>query len=630
MMSDMSSLLKELKEKAEAGDENAMKSHEELLKLLKKEEELVDKETELTEEEQAALAKKPRSRAGSGGETGGDSASGSGTGFRGGSRGSSNGGGIFSSMKKGYDKVNDPFVAFQENVSKQVANTAAAVDETAHPYAMAIFALVLHVFDFLSPMAPGNFDRGATHGSLMFIAYALFALWAALFYYRTGLTKSSLRFFSISLVAFFLPYVLHIPFIGELKYVPTLIALLPVWFLSISQSEEKDSLLHKLGTWWIYGLVIILFIIVIGRFSMPELFVSSGVNVGDDLRGFFDDFTEQYEDIKLRFVRDGFFCVNCWQEKIDRTLNPYLPYYAGVQENQEEPTGVFVTAIRSLLPVYYVGSSVDPEVIASIEAKSFIPGGVRITPSCRLERGKHYFGGLSDPPPNEPIILNRRLFRDVTCTYPWSENMTRGTYSAVVGLSFPYETWSYVTLTFVSQSLIEQYYQQGRDINRDLEIPSTAEAIYTNGPVELGLTSDRQPIDIDLDATSPSNLIQQRFGFTIANRWPQGEVKEVRGVTIMVPKPFVLNDCAPVGEPSITESESYRNYTFDKINEDGSDKLDPYYDYSTVYCQLDLPDVASAQQLLAYGEKTPVTFVVIARYVYTMEEKTRLKIEDLT
>lgn len=615
-------LAKALKERVGKGDKEAGEEYKTLMKLLGKEEALVDEENKLTADEIAALAAKKKGGSGVTDVTGG----GSGSGKKGGKGGS----GIFKGIKKGYNKVNDPFVAFQEGVTDKVKATANFADQTVHPWGMALLALLLHFFDFISPLGAGNFDRGTSQGLAMFTAYGLFALWAALGYYRTGLSRASLRYFVISLLAFFLPYLLRIPFLSSMKYVPAIIAITPIWFLFICSNEESSTLLYKIGKYWIYAIVVMLFIIAIGRFSMPDLFVSSGVNIGKDVKDFFADYKETWSDIKQRFVEGGLLCVNCWQEKIDKTFNPYMPYYTGVEENQKEETGVFIRDLRSLFPVYYNDTNVAPQIVGRVEAKTFIPGGLLITPSCRLERGKMYFYGKSDPPQNEPLELNYKLLRDVTCTYPWHKNMTRGSYKAVMGLSFKYETWSYITLTFVSRSLIEQYYYQKRDINADLDIPETAKAVYTNGPVELGLAGEQQPIDINTEAKRPEQLIQQRFGFTVANKWPQGRVKEVNGVTIMVPKPFILTDCTPVKYSFVDEAEEYRNYTFERIGQDGSNQIDPHYDYSTIYCQLDLPSAREAEQILAFGEKTPVTFVVIARYLYELEEKTNIKIEDST
>jgi len=506
-------------------------------------------------------------------------------------------------VKRGYDSANSTFIGAQKAVVQATSGI--------WTWLFAFATIGIHLFDVIN-----GFSRGGTHATLMFTLYVLLTIWAVFGYYRTNFTQQSMRYIGVSLFAFALPYILQIPFIRNNAYVIVALSVLPVWFLFFAMQED-NSALRFVAKLLVIGFAILLIIIAVSWVTIPDIGGAHGVSLGGPFRTFWTGVTDAWNVIKQRIAGSSLFNIKAWKTKINATFNPYAEYYAGqVEDNKEQPNGVYITGLKSLYPQTPVGT--PPVILARLEAKTFLDGGVNITPSCRLERaGKQGYAGVPDP--KGPIEVNYKLLRDVTCTFPF-DNLTAGTYYGVMGTSFGFETWSYITDTFVSRSLIEQYYRQGRDINRDLEIDQTAEAIYTNGPVELGVSADEQPIDIDLDP-SDGKYIHQRFGFTLANRWSQGELASVDHVDVLVPHPFELDACIPALSDKVDEGE-FTRYTFDKSKV----QMDAVLDYRTVTCQLVLPSRAAAQEVLDFGEKTPVTFVVLARYTYNIEERVPVRI----
>lgn len=532
-------------------------------------------------------------------------------------------------MRRGYNDVNDRFMAAQDNAVAAVKGAAVTADKTYHPWLFAFVCLFIHVFDVIN-----QYDRGYTQGTLMFVLYMLVAIYASFFYYRTGIgignkgqaaarvSVDSVRYFFLSVVAFALPYVLRAPFLDRIAYLPVILALCPVWFLYIALHEPRGTLLHTLGKWIVNLVAIALLIIALATFTLPDHFASAGVDMSRPFHIFWNDLKDAWATITERITNAGLFNPIAWRERINTTFNPAAQLYAGqVEQNKQEPHGVYITELRSLYPENYLGT--DPVLLGRIEAKTFMDGGFDLTPSCRLERtGKPNEPGNVDVEP--PIHVNYLLTKDVTCRFDAAGmNLSRGTYNGVLGVAFDFETWGYITNTFVSRDLIEQYYRQGRDIRRDLGIDRQTGAIYTNGPVEIGVSASEQPIDIDLAAARP---VQQHFGFTVRNRWTQGRVAEVKSVVILVPEPFELAECVPVHPRSERlADEEMTKYTFLKSD---ALQMDPRLDYSTIDCQLLLPTRADAERVLAFGEKTPVTFVVIARYAYEIEKKTRVRVVE--
>ncbi|MBR9693153.1 hypothetical protein GOV07_04475, partial [Candidatus Woesearchaeota archaeon] len=460
---------------------------------------------------------------------------------------------------------------------------------------------------------------GMGHRTTMFVAYAVFTVWMIFAFYKTGFGEGSGQYIGISLLAWSLPYLRLIPMLGRNDYFTFGLTIIPVWFLYIALHEPDSRVLTFLGKTllFIYAVLLMLLLIffVAGKDLLPDV-SAPAATVGASLSNVWTDIKDVGSGMWDRTA--PMFNPTAWQQRINNTFNPKATLYAGqVENNKREPHGVYITKLESLYPKTYIGTT--PTILGRIEAKTFIEGGLSLTPDCRLERPKRN-GWDGTPDVTPPIIVNHQLVRDVMCTFPVDRNMTPGSYNAYMSVSFDFETWAYITNTFVARDVIAQYRQQGKDINKELDIDPNIEAIYTSGPVSVGMHTTAQPIDVDPDAHTP---IQQRFGFTIDDRWEQGEFKNFYSADVLVPEPFELEKCAPVIPSIESQEDGVRTYRFKK-----NKTFDPRLDLRTVTCQLILPNKEAALSVIGFGEKTPVTFVVIARYEYAVEKKTVLRIEQ--
>lgn len=485
----------------------------------------------------------------------------------------------------------------------------------------AIVAIFIHLADLFT-----GFRYDIYYRSMFLVLYSLFTFWAVFFVYKTGFSRASWNYVAISLFAWAMPYIRMVPWPKEVSnYLIFVMALLPIWFLYISFNDKDHPMLQRLGyiimAGFVFLILILLLGVVINRNLLPRV-TDVGANVGGSFKRVFIDFGDSWSVVwdKVKTA----FNPAIWKNRINQTLNPRAYLYTGrVEKNKKEPTGVFITKLESLSKSTPIGT--EPIIFGRVSAVTFLEHGVNVTPSCRLERaGRGAY--LGTPDVEGPIEVNTHLPADVMCTFPADPNMTQGTYYGVMGVSFNFETWAYLTNTFVSKSLINSYNVQGRNINRDLHISPESQAIFTNGPVKVGMSTAEQPIAIDPDAGS-DRFITQRFGFSLMNNWPQGEVE--RGTVdadVLIPEPFELRDCKPtswVGEPKI--ENGMRRYSFSRSPDL---QLDARTDYQTVTCQLYLPNKEAAEKVLNFGDKTPATFVVIARYGYKIEEKTPVRMEE--
>lgn len=484
-----------------------------------------------------------------------------------------------------------------------------------------LFAIAIHFWDVTN-----NFDVGVIHRSQMFILYGAFTLWIIFAYYKTGFTKESLQYIGISLFAWALPYLRLVPFLGRNEYFTFGLLIFPIWFLYLSiHTEPKDfalKIVHFIGQALLFFyaaiLLFLLINIVVGRGLLPDV-NAPAATVGRSFTRVWGDLKDIGSGAWDRMA--SFFNPVAWKQRLNRTFNPTAAFYAGqVEKNKNEPTGVFITKLESLYPVTYVGT--DPVILGRIEAKTFLDKDLLLTPSCRLERGKKE--GWAGTPDSKTLTVNYQLTSDVLCTFPVGDKIEKGSYTAILGIAFDYETWAYQTDTFISKETALQYRERGRDLNQALDIPPTAETVYTNGPVMIGMQTIDQPVIVNLDAHRP---IQQRFGFTISDRWSQGHFEKFYSADVLVPEPFELDQCVPVTPNVVNETGDVRTYRFEE-----SSSFDPSIDtrleMRTVTCQLVINDKEGARELLSFGEKVPVTFVVKAKYKYVIEKKTRIRVEE--
>lgn len=496
-----------------------------------------------------------------------------------------------------------------------VRDKASAFDNHAHTPVVVIVALLIHLYDLAN-----GFSRSGAHMTVMFTAHILFAFWMIFFYYRTMFTPESGRFLGISLLAFLVPRLLYFDFVENLPLVIVFIAFLPVWVHYILM--HSGGAWRRLSEYVLIGLALMLTIMVLSRVTFPDLGSQVGTNLGDAFVRVGDQFSESWDRIVNVFTNTGATSIPALQERILNTFNPNAILYPGVEEETEEPQGVFITGLRSLYDETPVGT--EPIIFGRIEARTFIDEPpVYIRPRCTLLRGSRD-GYVGDPGVSEPFQVNQFLTRDVTCTFPADENMRRGTYRGILGAEFNFETWAYAFYTFVSTDTLLQYAREGKDIYSELAISPRTETIYTNGPVEIGMTALEQPVDIDPDATD-GRFIKQRFGFTVNNKWSQGEVSDVTYVRVLVPEPFVLENCLPIQPVSEGSENEMHWYEFDKNDVD----LHYLHDFRTVTCDLNLPSRGDARRVLDFGEKTPATFVVQARYRYVLEQDVPVRMVDI-
>lgn len=480
--------------------------------------------------------------------------------------------------------------------------------------------LILHiaVANFPGGGYPGSTVLGISQWTLVYllIGGVLIALPYALWddYHRK---QSLIAVVVLAALAYALPAWAEsfAPTDGLIDLTYWLVTLLPVWPLFFALRWSADS--HRVRFWLkIYFIIVVLGIVF---FFMADVWqaassrlsnqVTPGGDTGDRLGGFWDGVKES-----VGRTWGGFFNL------YNSTLNPQAYYQGRVEQNARGDLGIEITELRPLDPEF----ANDAEVIVygTVYAKSFIEDreSVQIIPTCLIERD------VAPEAAVNPIVLDvvfgtAGIF---DCTFP---PMPRGSYQVIAKATFPFQTWGYITYTFVDDERVRNLARQGLDVREELDILPEAEAIFTSGPVKIGMGGTPQPIRVDPE--NPPHYVPDgtRLGITLDQSWGGGILQRVDRIELKVPEPFEIHDCdrcknnpdACSSEPDPIEP-AYTNYVFRNI------EFGPFMTFMGVTCELGITGSDAARRLVSEADKVQRSFVGTAYYEYTVDKTAMVRV----
>ena len=257
------------------------------------------------------------------------------------------------------------------------------------------------------------------------------------------------------------------------------------------------------------------------------------------------------------------------------------------------------------------GDGTGPEVIGE---------SIKVVPGCTLDRTN------SQPATVDPIAMDV-LFgagQSFECRFPPTP---AGSYSIKATAEFPFETWAYIPYTFVDEESARAFARQGRDIKQVLGITEQPIAVYTGGPITVGMGGSPQPILVR-PTQDPILAPGSRIGVTLDTGWQSGRIKRVDTLELKVPQPFSLDtekcDRKLTGEPvQDPKDDQYTDYTF----------TNPQFDVVTTYTSVTCPLVIDksrqddALKLVTSGDKAVRSFIARAHYTYVVEQKTSVQVK---
>ena len=471
-----------------------------------------------------------------------------------------------------------------------------------------LFAVVVQIVDvFLL-----NFNRAG--GFYIAVSlYSLITIWA--FFALKGENhfvdlKKLIPFILISAVYIGMPFLTRyvpntsigggVPLIGWVSFA---IAILPAWPIYIGMKAKMPFVKHYVNFWMI--ILVIALIFGVSMNLKPGRLAAAGGNLQLSQAGMAANYI--FENIGNGVK--GFWKALNPKRFIDNALDASgLNYYTGmIDNNEKEPVGLYIDNLRLIDDYIYEGSSAI--IWADIRGKSFTEP-IIFNPNCYI---KGEPSGKADP---VQINILGEEHETISCEF---EGLKAGSYSAEIGGSFNFETWAYVTYTFVDLDTSRAMSIQGKDINRELNIPRLPEAVYTNGPIMLGMAATvDQPVPVD----TLKNSRQPVLGVTIDTLWTdtgsrndKDQKLKVSEFEIKVPKEdFELIKCDRKFTKSSDDKEpSYDSYKFSEM-----DLKDLRQSFKSVTCRLKINNPA---KLLGGSQKVQRTFIAKAKYIFPISKR---------
>ena len=331
-------------------------------------------------------------------------------------------------------------------------------------------------------------------------------------------------------------------------------------------------------------------------------------------------------------------------------------YYMGmVDENENEPVGIYLSDVRMTQPKYYEDEPVS--VYATLKGKNLDLKGreqrpINVTMYCDAD------GPRGEVLPRNQVEVYNYIEQQIDCLFP-SGKLGKGSHTIKLNVDFNFKTMSYYKTYFMDAERKRDMTSQDIDIFRQYEIGDRQPiAVFSNGPVHIGMQVDKDlPVGLYSEFTSTSGNNDFRLGMTFDNYW-MGKVTKVNRVVIMLPtKEFeIVKDPEPGPGGIATFCGGYTFKLCDQLTEaeqedstectefiedhniyvyylkyalgDKTKDIDISETYQTLRCNIGTTSDGAATVLGA----TPIStkyFKVTADYEYELEESVYVNVEEV-
>lgn len=334
--------------------------------------------------------------------------------------------------------------------------------------------------------------------------------------------------------------------------------------------------------------------------------------------------TELSAKNSVNFIMDGFTNVFdnlkfTWGTSIN--VSKWDPFYytGSVEQNKDRPLGVALEDTQATDPYFVPGSA--PTLWSYVTAETFLTDSIKVEPFCIIDRkrpGTTYPEGVVEP---QVLEVFRGHSEQFECRFPGV--FEKGSYPVEVSASFDFSTWGDITYEFVLEDKVRDYARLEKNVNSELKIPVEPTAVFTNGPIMIGMGGSRLPV---LVTSEPPYLKNAYLGFTLQSRWPSGALNEVYTLELKVPRGFILSDCdrrdgkviGPSEDPNVPE---YDRYIFENV-------AGPAVPFTSVRCKLGLESPAVLEDLYLGADKALRTFIASTDYRYTITDKSSFEVKE--
>ena len=508
-----------------------------------------------------------------------------------------------------------------------MAQPAAAPAPQGAPWGFLFLAVVIHFFDVLMRYGTTPVDIGGTPGSpglwvLFLFMYGVLFLFANNLPALSGMSRQKLLL--VSLVAYVWgPLWSILPgFMPALKYVAALFILIaPFWLIVMfyaTQSFPRLSLVYS---------VIWLFLVTFALFpNIRDFAEQQGHPLPDSLNpGSVLAFSwEKIKESSSNFYQ--YFFVSA-PKKIGSEVERQLAiatggdYYTGkVDSAAKQRLGVYLENFRSADAVLYENAPVT--AYATMRAET-LDRELPIMLNCLADGN---LSGTVRPQATFTILTSDVI--DIDCTWP-REALKKGSHALTLRTEFEFTTRAYQKSYIMDQERLREYRRQNVDPLKDIPDKNPI-AIYTSGPVRIGMGTGQQPI-----ALGKSGDPLQSWGVTIENAW-EGKVLEISRAFFFTPIGIEVDDPIALGmvksscDRLTLEDHAACEDTLVNVYELTQDELrSPLYKNLTLKSFRIPLKVANPSAVLGQAPIAVQNFKAMVEYRYLLERSTTVSVREV-
>jgi hypothetical protein len=510
-------------------------------------------------------------------------------------------------IKPGWNKVGKPLV------KKTIKAGKPLVKKVLKPSLIKVYlALIVLFIDF------NYFGFNRTSGTLVNVALlylalsVIYAIWA-MFDSESADFRTFLQVFGISMILsglqIAIPYLVlrYVPewtprFVGGMLFITLMASPWLIYWIHINKITPPPLLIKIIRIGWT--------IIFIG--GLLIFFMAGIITTLGDLGA-----SQELPLTPKEAITDFKFSIgdelNNLRQLINNTKNQVPGVKGEIDKNSKTRLGVFFDNLRILEdPVY---ENQEFNMLGLLEVNTvFNP--TEIATKCYIEKnekGKPKELGIM--PQNYFEVFGQNL-ELLECKF---NGLERGIYRTYFEANFDFDTWAYIDYTFVDTDLIKQYYFEGKDINKELNIEKETIPVYTDGPVKILMIAAKQPTSYSVDRTT-----LPKIGIELKKNFKTGEISVVDKIVIQTPKMISLdkNSCTYKGVSLKLNNTELKKSPFDEI-----ERKDNYNFYAfvnpdedagalkTIVCSMSINDTAYNKEK-NINPKLVKTIVVYASYRY--------------
>lgn len=294
-------------------------------------------------------------------------------------------------------------------------------------------------------------------------------------------------------------------------------------------------------------------------------------------------------------------------------------YYEGqVEENENVPLGVYFKDVRASVLEFNEDEPVEvwgTLLVRTLDREK----PVTISVGCEYADG----GVDGDAIPREPFTVYTLEEEAFECKFKRGA-IPRGTRGIRLNANFNFETMAYLKSYMIDKETLRAFRRDNVDIFKHYGIKDKKPiAIFTNGPLKIGMETNEPPIGIDENS-------MPYLGITIENQW-SGNVESITNMIVQIPRSIVFFDNCDK-KFDLADSSADPDYNTYVLNDKGKRYLKlpikiNEEDSRSLRC---LMKVQNKNELLGAVPFTTKYFRATASYDYELMQEVNVNVKQVT